>query len=399
MKQKLWNRILKFELILSILLAILLNINVKGLNWTRLAVADWISLAILIATLVLQFLAEKNHYLKFTADILSALTLSCIFNWLLTGTISTLNEKIQQLAPIFSILGCLILLVNFIPVVKVSYLTIKNGVLRLMLVVVLILSQLYSVVVFKKAPSYISVMVDQGFVNAIAVFILTFFIMQAWGFKFEWNLKFIKTKNFQWWVLVFLVVFLAWFSFFNTFIGLAQVPAQLFEWDFSTFEITWKGFYASAEAGILEETERYLNVVLLLYIFHNFKSKVVLAVVGSSAIFGLFHLINLGSTSFGIHYDLDVVLKQVVYSFGMGLLMAALYLYTGKLWLCILAHFSIDFISFSKTMLTLVVSPMLGNWTVSLIIMALPTIVTIWMMTGKRRKFMEDNAARIVATR
>ncbi|WP_294911994.1 hypothetical protein [uncultured Eubacterium sp.] len=93
MKQKTWNQILKFELILSILLAILLNINVKGLNWSRLAVADWISLAILIATLVLQFLAEKNHCLKFTANLLSALTLLCIFNWLLRGTISTLNEK------------------------------------------------------------------------------------------------------------------------------------------------------------------------------------------------------------------------------------------------------------------------------------------------------------------
>lgn len=137
MKQKTWNQILKFELILSILLAILLNINVKGLNWPRLAVADWIPLAILIATLVLQFLAEKNHCLKFTANLLSALTLLCIFNWLLRGTISTLNEKIQPLAPMFSIVGCVLLLVVNIPWVIVDMSIVKNGFLRVLSIAII----------------------------------------------------------------------------------------------------------------------------------------------------------------------------------------------------------------------------------------------------------------------
>lgn len=85
----------------------------------------------------MQFLAEKNHCLKFTANLLSALTLLCIFNWLLRGTISTLNEKIQPLAPMFSIAGCVLLLMVNIPWVIVDMPIVKNGFLRVLSIVII----------------------------------------------------------------------------------------------------------------------------------------------------------------------------------------------------------------------------------------------------------------------
>lgn len=181
------------------------------------------------------------------------------------------------------------------------------------------------------------------------MFILAFFIFKAWGLKFEWNLKFIKTKNFQWWALVLLLLFSAYFPFFNVFLGIAQTPVQIFNWDFSTFEVTLTGFLSAVEAGIMEETQRCLDIVVLLFVFRNFKGKVVWATVISSLLFSLDHLTNLGSTQFGVLYNLTKVEQQMIYTFGFGMLAAVLYLYTGKLWLSMLVHFGLDFIVFSET--------------------------------------------------
>lgn len=63
------------------------------------------------------------------------------------------------------------------------------------------------------------------------------------------------------------------------------------------------------------------------------KQGLFLAVVGSSALFGLIHLLNLTAGA-----GLVPTLLQVGYSFGMGMLWAVVYLKTGNLWYPILLH-------------------------------------------------------------
>ncbi|MBA1393047.1 CPBP family intramembrane metalloprotease, partial [Lactobacillus sp. XV13L] len=93
---------------------------------------------------------------------------------------------------------------------------------------------------------------------------------------------------------------------------------------------------AALEPGILEETERYLNIIILLAGFNRFpKWRVPIAVYGSALLFGLPHLSNLGIYG----ETLPATLAQAIGVTGDGFLWAVLYLYSGKIWPSMLAHF------------------------------------------------------------
>ena len=77
------------------------------------------------------------------------------------------------------------------------------------------------------------------------------------------------------------------------------------QWDFSTFEVTLNSVLAAIEAGIFEETLRYLNLVILLVAMRNFKYRMIFAIVISSILFSLSHLGNLGISTFLIKFDLE----------------------------------------------------------------------------------------------
>lgn len=84
--------------------------------------------------------------------------------------------------------------------------------------------------------------------------------------------------------------------------------------------------------------------------------------------------------------------QQLTYAFGIGLAFGVLYLYTGKLWLGMLIHFLYDLESVSTDSVT----TMFTGWPVSIMLLIVGVVIFAWMLTGKRRKFMEDNADRIV---
>ena len=394
--QKAWNKIFNVELIIGIVWIVLFSFHPERSFPIYLPVINWVFLAILVVLLILSTVRKKNRHIQTTISVLSALALPFTFNKLIQGIVTSLNTIFASWAPFFSIVGCLALLLVSIPMVKASLPAVKNWILRLIVVEGLGLSQLAPALKFYCAPKYVSELLESGLINALAMFILAFFIFKAWGLKFEWNLKFIKTKNFQWWALVLLLLFSAYFPFFNVFLGIAQTPVQIFNWDFSTFEVTLTGFLSAVEAGIMEETQRCLDIVVLLFVFRNFKGKVVWATVISSLLFSLDHLTNLGSTQFGVLYHFTKVEQQMIYTFGFGMLAAVLYLYTGKLWLSMLVHFGLDFIVFSETPLTVSISPFFDNWACAFIVMAASSLVAIFMLLGKRCKFMDDNADRIM---
>lgn len=149
-----------------------------------------------------------------------------------------------------------------------------------------------------------------------------------------------KQENFQLLVLILLVLFAAWLTFFNTYVYIATVPEQLFfNWDLSILAPTQWTVLRSAGAAIFEETERYLILILLLYIARNSRFQIQIAIFFSAVQFGLLHMTHF------LDADANVssIFYEVLYTFGYGCFLAVLYLYSGQIWLSMLSHFTLDF--------------------------------------------------------
>ena len=401
MTNKIWDKLLNLELIIGMIASIAVGIVGEGLPrlyWSRMC---WIALIILMLNFILKICGKNKHSVKLISQWLGSLTLILVFDFLIYTTVSALNLMFKPLILISSIIGLLLLLLVNIPVVMVDFPVVKNCFLRLFMIFILYLNYSYNVNRFLDTSDMIKKIVGSGVVIALATFILAFFITKAWRLKFQWNLKFEKSRNFQWVILVLLLIFSVWFSFFNSFVSLVPSLTDLlsfWRWDLSTFEVTVNSVLAAVEAGILEETLRYLNLLILLVAMRNFKYRMISAVVISSILFSLSHLGNLGLSIFFTKFDLETTLQQVVYTFGAGMLFAVIYLYTGKLWLSMLIHGLLDLIALSETPLTKIVNPLITNgWINAIIVLLVPLVAALLMMTGKRKKFMEENVDRIIA--
>lgn len=401
MTSKVWNKLLDIELIIGMIVSIIIGIvgeSLPQLYWSRMC---WIALTILLLNFILKIWGKNKHSIKIASQWLGSLTLILIFNFLIYTTTSMLNLMVKPLVLVSSIVGVVLLLLVDIPVVVVNFPVVKNWFMRLFMIFILYLNYSYNVNRFLGTSGVIKAIIRSGVIIALATFILAFFITRAWQLKFQWNLKLGKSKNFQWLALILLLIFSVWFAFFNSFVTLAPSLADLlcfWQWDFSTFEVTLNSVLAAIEAGIFEETLRYLNLVILLVAMRNFKYRMIFAIVISSILFSLSHLGNLGISTFLIKFDLETTLQQVIYTFGAGMLFAVIYLYTGKLWLSISIHGLVDLIALSETPLTRIVSPLITDgWISAIIILLIPLVVALLMMTGKRKTFMEENVGRIIA--
>lgn len=401
MTSKVWNKLLDIELIIGMIVSIIIGIvgeSLPQLYWSRMC---WIALTILLLNFILKIWGKNKHSIKIASQWLGSLTLILIFNFLIYTTTSMLNLMVKPLVLVSSIVGVVLLLLVDIPVVVVNFPVVKNWFMRLFMIFILYLNYSYNVNRFPGTSGVIKAIIRSGVIIALATFILAFFITRAWQLKFQWNLKLGKSKNFQWLALILLLIFSVWFAFFNSFVTLAPSLADLlcfWQWDFSTFEVTLNSVLAAIEAGIFEETLRYLNLVILLVAMRNFKYRMIFAIVISSILFSLSHLGNLGISTFLIKFDLETTLQQVVYTFGAGMLFAVIYLYTGKLWLSISIHGLVDLIALSETPLTRIVSPLITDgWISAIIILLIPLVVALLMMTGKRKTFMGENVGRIIA--
>lgn len=401
MTSKVWNKLLDIELIIGMIVSIIIGIvgeSLPQLYWSRMC---WIALTILLLNFILKIWGKNKHSIKIASQWLGSLTLILIFNFLIYTTTSMLNLMVKPLVLVSSIVGVVLLLLVDIPVVVVNFPVVKNWFMRLFMIFILYLNYSYNVNRFLGTSGVIKAIIRSGVIIALATFILAFFITRAWQLKFQWNLKLGKSKNFQWLALILLLIFSVWFAFFNSFVTLAPSLADLlcfWQWDFSTFEVTLNSVLAAIEAGIFEETLRYLNLVILLVAMRNFKYRMIFTIVISSILFSLSHLGNLGISTFLIKFDLETTLQQVVYTFGAGMLFAVIYLYTGKLWLSISIHGLVDLIALSETPLTRIVSPLITDgWISAIIILLIPLVVALLMMTGKRKTFMGENVGRIIA--
>ena len=87
-------------------------------------------------------------------------------------------------------------------------------------------------------------------------------------------------------------------------------------------KFTLNSFSQAAEAGIMEEMNRYLVIIALLYALRKNKWQVPITIFISALFFGLLHFANFG------WQKLAPTIAQVTFAFGIGLFFAIVYLYT-----------------------------------------------------------------------
>lgn len=240
---------------------------------------------------------------------------------------------------------------------------------------------------------FFNTILSTGLWAAFAYTIWACFLARGWGYNFDFNLKFKKSINFSDGVLAFLIIFGIVDIIWNAFGGYGNnLFSVLFSYHADPMKFTLNSFSQAAEADIMEEMNRYLVIIVLLYALRKSKWQVSMTIFVSALFFGLLHFTNFG------WQKLAPTIAQVASAFSIGLFFAVLYLYTGKLWLTMLMHFWVDFLIFLQkngdqpgTW-----NGSTGEWLVAIISVVVPVCIYLWMITGKRKLVMRENSSRIL---
>ena len=239
----------------------------------------------------------------------------------------------------------------------------------------------------------------QGVIAALALLILACFLGYAWGYRFNPNLKFVKSRNFQMSIFVIVIAFATIDLFYNAFSDYdKQIWTAFFSYsiDIQSKYLTIPNLTSAIEPGILEETERYLMVLIFIAGFNRFpKWRVPIAVYASGILFGLSHAGNVGWNG----ETLSATIAQVIGVMGSGFLWAVLYLYSGKLWLPMIFHFLMDYLADLQSGWNSAGWQFSGwdtDYISEILMVAVPLAFTIWMMFGQRRAVLEENANRLL---
>ncbi|HEY4400218.1 MAG TPA: type II CAAX endopeptidase family protein [Lactobacillaceae bacterium] len=173
--------------------------------------------------------------------------------------------------------------------------------------------------------------------STLAGAILLVGIVLIWG-RAQQILALLSWPKFTWsWVSALVIGSIIALFVLNTgaFVGLGYDLTHNFQWDL---------LGQSFEAGIAEEAlMRYLVLGLLLKLYASRPNGAWRAVVVSSLLFGLFHFQNV------VVAPLSGTIDQVIFATAMGLLFAAIYLYTGSLWLAMVLHGLVDWFASLQT--------------------------------------------------
>ena len=399
LSHKRWQQIFDVQLLIA-LIWMLLEVIFQNKN----SVGNLIQGAFFIIVLGLNFYNQRvnrqNGIIFEIVRWLNLFGLSTLFPsvWVEIGNYFLKN--VPQLEILWVLLLWMSYLVLLLPLAILFAGSLKNWFLRL--IGVGLLGTQYgpdSLLKIGKNLPWLHSITSQGVVAAFALLILACFLGKAWGFHFNPNLKFVKSRNFQYSVLLLLVLFAFIDVFYNAFINYdKQIWTAFFRYsiDLQKKYFTIASFTAALEPGIFEETERYLAIIILLAGFNQYRNlRVPIAIYGSTLLFGLSHLGNVdwnGET-------FEATIAQVIGVMGSGFLWAVLYLYSGKLWLPMIFHFLMDYLANLQSG-WYSAGWQFNSWAtdyISEVLMVLvPLAVTVWMMYGKRREVLEENADRLM---
>ncbi len=267
-------------------------------------------------------IAESYHYL---------ISVSMrLYNWNLPSSIALL---------------LITMLVIYIPYIRVFFGAIHSKTLQLLISIfcfaILAMNNLnlitYGTILYFNP--FLSLVINSSFLGGITFMILILVLMTRWGYGLP---KMLLSKNVNWGVLSLVLIFSLWFVLWNAF-GSGNVITSFFHFNFSGINLKPQYILSGLEAGIAEELLfRYAFLTILLVAFKNSPFHIFWASIISSLCFGLLHLGNISAGQ-----NLASTIEQVIFAFGMGLLMCGIYLYTDLFYLPVIIHFLLDTLVFS----------------------------------------------------
>ena len=341
MKQISYSKILTIQIVLNIVFTLL--------TFNQIGIFFFIFQEIIL--ILVLFLKKKNIFL-------SVVFLPFIFMYtygLILYTIVQTNRKLTLPIYIVYFTGMLLIL---IPVVKEKFGKIKQELIKLISLIWLVLISIHSVGIFpivtRKQSELLYAINASGILYAFVTFICVYILLKLWGYYFYFNLHVKNTGIKYYSVLLLSLLFIIWYTFFSIFLGLAQSSNEIFNnWNFSLINPNYSVKYLnvveiilnSLDPAIYEEVERYGYIIILLVIFKNKKYQLQGSIFLSALLFSLSHVGNFFTTDISF----TNVISQIIVAFGLGCFLAVMLLYTGKIWINILIHFSFDFLVFSIT--------------------------------------------------
>ncbi|WP_125764048.1 CPBP family intramembrane glutamic endopeptidase [Companilactobacillus hulinensis] len=257
------------------------------------------------------------------------------------------QDFINWSSPLGAIVIVLTFLLMYLPTIVIIWPKITNNVTRLLMSFLLIITLMSSFALsidhtVVTNNSFVAMLATTEVLDAIVLFIISIIAMHSWGYKLP---GYRLARNTNLWVMVGLLLFGIWFLLQNSFGSGNSIIASYFTFDFSGFNLKLKYIFAGLEAGIAEETVfRYMLLTILLTMFKRFKYNVFYSALISSLLFGSVHISNLSAGQ-----DLPNTLIQVLSAFGLGMMFASIYLYTGLFIWPVLFHTLIDVLSFTQS--------------------------------------------------
>lgn len=240
------------------------------------------------------------------------------------------------------------ILVMYIPYTMVFFTPFRNKILQLLLATfsfAVIAMGTIGVVTYGTIlsfNSFISVITDSGFLGAIVFLIMVLVMMRKWGYDYP-HMRLSSQVN--WKVLLFLLLLCIWFTMWNAFGGGKSLISSLYTFSFKGANFNIRYLLSGLEAGIAEELLfRYVFLTVLLVAFKNFRFKIFYASILSSLCFGIIHISNVSAGQ-----SLANTIDQVIFAFGMGLLMCGIYLYTNLFYLPVIFHTLLDALAFTTS--------------------------------------------------
>lgn len=379
--KKQWEKLLEWESLIIALLSLILLIFQHSL-------LNLLCIALLLVSVL--FMYKQYKRLSQTFNII---VLPYIFFYVYSDCFNLLLKSLNGLETILYIVYFLGMLALLIPVTIHDYDTIKHPIWQLLASIWIIVNLFLAPVIKIDHGQFIMGLNRSELLLALVFLEYTYFVVKGWGYRFTFNLK-VKADFFYYLLLLVLLAVTVWISFFNTFILSATDWGQaLWRWDFSLIKPTdsatmkniWQLLFSALDAGIMEESARYIFLLTLLVMFAKRKGQAIYSILLSSVIFSLLHIFNFSTPGTTV----NAVLFQVLHAFGFGCLLGTILLYSGKLWLPILLHAFADFLTFSLTPLgyggSLLDNPNTG--VIALIIVTfVPLILTAFVLLNNNAK-------------
>lgn len=233
MKQITISKILTIQIVLNIILTIFI--------FTQVDIFFFVFQEVILTLTIL--LKKRNTFL-------SIVFLPFIFMYTYSLLLYTIVQKFPILAiPVYIVYVVGILLI-LIPVIISQYVKVKDGLIRLLSTIWLIGIVPYLVgivpIVSKKQSKLLFTINSSGILYAIIAIICIYILFDKWGYSFYFNFK-VKNVGIGYYLILFLaLLFITWYAFFHTFLGLAESSKEVFyNWNFSLVNPAYSAKYSN----------------------------------------------------------------------------------------------------------------------------------------------------------